>query len=94
MYTDCKSVYAGSIPTPALLLRAQALRRMNPAKCGAGLPALALRPRALYRTDTPVHYVFLLKSELYANRRHVGATANLKQPLADHNSKKSLHTAQ
>ena len=41
-----------------------------------------------------MHYVYLLKSEHCANRRYVGVTANLKQRLADHNSKKSLHTAQ
>jgi predicted GIY-YIG superfamily endonuclease len=41
-----------------------------------------------------VHYVYLLKSERGANRRYVGVTANLKQRLADHNSGKSLHTAQ
>ena len=41
-----------------------------------------------------MHYVYLLRSERYATRRYIGVTANLKQCLADHNSKKSLHTAQ
>jgi putative endonuclease len=41
-----------------------------------------------------VHYVYLLKSTGNPRERYVGATADLKQRLADHNSGKSPHTAQ
>ena len=40
-----------------------------------------------------MRYVYLLKSELFAGKRYVGVTSNLKLRLADHNAGKSPHTS-
>lgn len=40
-----------------------------------------------------MHYVYLLQSETFPGRRHVGVTANLKQRLVQHNARKSAHTS-
>jgi predicted GIY-YIG superfamily endonuclease len=41
-----------------------------------------------------VHYVYLIKSDTNATRRYIGTTADLKRRVLDHNSGKSVHTAQ
>ena len=38
-------------------------------------------------------YVYIIRSQVFSNQEYVGATANLKQRLTDHNSGKSAHTA-
>jgi predicted GIY-YIG superfamily endonuclease len=43
--------------------------------------------------DSPVHYVYLLKSNRSYFHRYIGITADLKRRIADHNSGKSPHTA-
>jgi putative endonuclease len=40
-----------------------------------------------------VHYLYLLTSTRSVGERYVGATADLKRRLAEHNSSKSVHTA-
>jgi putative endonuclease len=40
-----------------------------------------------------VHYVYLLQSESAVGQRYIGATADLKARLADHNAGKSSHTS-
>jgi predicted GIY-YIG superfamily endonuclease len=40
-----------------------------------------------------MHYVYLLESEAFADRRYVGLTADLKRRLVDHNAGKSPHTS-
>ena len=38
-------------------------------------------------------YVYIIRSTAYAGQEYTGATANLKQRIADHNSGKSKHMA-
>jgi putative endonuclease len=38
-------------------------------------------------------YVHILRSASFPEQNYIGATANLKQRLADHNAGKSTHTA-
>ena len=38
-------------------------------------------------------YVYIIRSLAHPTQEYVGATADLKQRLADHNSGKSTHTA-
>ncbi len=40
-----------------------------------------------------MRYVYLLQSEGFVGQRYVGVTSNLKQRLAEHNSRKSPHTS-
>jgi predicted GIY-YIG superfamily endonuclease len=40
-----------------------------------------------------MHYVYLLQSESAEDQRYVGATSDLKQRLAEHNSGRSPHTS-
>ena len=40
-----------------------------------------------------MHYVYLIESTEHADQRYVGATADLKRRLAEHNAGKSLHTS-
>lgn len=40
-----------------------------------------------------MHYVYLIKSELFSDQTYVGYTANIGDRLFDHNSGKSAHTA-
>ncbi len=40
-----------------------------------------------------MHYVYLLESTAFPSQRYVGASADLRQRLADHNAGKSTHTA-
>jgi predicted GIY-YIG superfamily endonuclease len=39
-----------------------------------------------------VHYVYLLQSESFLDRRYVGVTSDLKRRLAKHNAGESPHT--
>jgi len=48
---------------------------------------------ALAKEGRPVHYVYLLQSESVAGQRYIGATADLKARLAEHNAGKSAHTS-
>jgi predicted GIY-YIG superfamily endonuclease len=41
-----------------------------------------------------MHYVCLLQSLATPRQRYVGATANLRQRIAEHNEGMSVHTAQ
>ena len=41
-----------------------------------------------------MHYVYLLASDRKTTRHYIGSTADLKRRIADHNSGKSVHTAQ
>jgi predicted GIY-YIG superfamily endonuclease len=38
-------------------------------------------------------YVYIIRSIAHPTQEYIGATANLRQRLADHNSGKSTHTA-
>jgi putative endonuclease len=38
-------------------------------------------------------YVYIIRSVVFPEQEYTGATANLKQRLADHNAGKSPHTA-
>lgn len=40
-----------------------------------------------------MRYVYLLKSETFADQRYVGITSDLKCRLAEHNAGKSPHTS-
>ena len=40
-----------------------------------------------------MHYVYMLQSEIVVDQRYIGATADLKARLADHNAGKSAHTS-
>ena len=40
-----------------------------------------------------MHYVYILRSTAFPNEQYVGASADLKKRLADHNAGKSPHTA-
>ena len=40
-----------------------------------------------------MHYVYLLQSERFPDKRYVGITSDLKKRLIDHNSGKSPHTS-
>ena len=40
-----------------------------------------------------MRYVYLLESEAVVGERYVGATADLKQRLAEHNAARSPHTS-
>ena len=40
-----------------------------------------------------MHYVYLIQSESASKQRYVGATADLKQRLTEHNAGKSSHTS-
>ena len=40
-----------------------------------------------------MHYVYLIKSLARSEERYVGATADLRERISDHNSGKSRHTA-
>ena len=38
-------------------------------------------------------YVYIIRSTISPEQEYIGASADLKQRLADHNAKKSKHTA-
>jgi predicted GIY-YIG superfamily endonuclease len=38
-------------------------------------------------------YVYIIRSSTSAEQDYIGATADLKQRIADHNGRKSTHTA-
>lgn len=38
-------------------------------------------------------YVYIIRSSSSPEQEYIGATANLKQRIADHNGRKSTHTA-
>jgi putative endonuclease len=38
-------------------------------------------------------YVYIIRSQAFPIQEYTGATANLKQRIADHNAGKSTHTA-
>jgi predicted GIY-YIG superfamily endonuclease len=40
-----------------------------------------------------VHYVYLLQSEAFSEKRYVGVTRDLKHRLAKHNAGQSPHTS-
>lgn len=40
-----------------------------------------------------MHYVYLLQSERFPDRRYIGVTADLKQRIPEHNAGKSSHTS-
>jgi predicted GIY-YIG superfamily endonuclease len=40
-----------------------------------------------------VWYVYIIRSAAFPEQEYTGATGNLKQRVADHNAKKSTHTA-
>ena len=97
-------MYAGSIPTPAFLLRAT--RFAEPAhQTRSRKPCVAPQARSRAASHSLaaaipcthhayVHYVYLLQSARIAPRRYIGTTSDLKRRPADHNSGKSVHTAQ
>ena len=37
------------------------------------------------------HYVYILRSKNFPEQTYVGSTGDLKKPLAEHNSGKSIH---
>ena len=79
----------GSNPTPsAILLRADALRRIGSALC-AKQDAL----RSFSEGGPQLYYVYLIESLSAEGRRYVGMTSYLKQRLQEHNAGKSSHTS-
>jgi len=40
-----------------------------------------------------MHYVYLLESEPFADRRYVGLTSDLERRVAEHNAGRSPHTS-
>jgi putative endonuclease len=77
--TDLKSV--GSNPVPV---------RVRPPAPGF---VLRTTPGAAGLQDDTMHYVYMIRSLSNRSQIYVGATADLKQRMADHNSGKSPHTA-
>ena len=81
----------GSIPIGSTTLRPAGLRvARRSRRVGEACPAKPVGEDGLCNS---MHYVYIIRSVAHPEQEYTGATSNLKQRMADHNSGKSPHTS-
>jgi putative endonuclease len=82
----------GSIPPGSTTLRPSGYAWRSRARAeGQSVPGVALSGED--GLETQVWYVYILRSIKDPDQQYIGATADLKRRLSDHNAGKSPHTA-